>query len=131
MVLKSSPFFFPYSMVICRNVIIFGSCKFQDKGCTFDHTVETNESVSVTTEKLSETTTATAKLDINTPAFEPAASTILTSPPKKSFTIDTSNSLNVAAKPYNPTSFEPLVDQSAYEHHVYEAQSQQQHQPVQ
>jgi hypothetical protein len=39
---------------LCRNVLIYGSCRFQDKGCVYAHSIEEEDKDSKADEKAAE-----------------------------------------------------------------------------
>ncbi|RPB23213.1 hypothetical protein L211DRAFT_787352 [Terfezia boudieri ATCC MYA-4762] len=51
----------------CRNIVIYGYCRYQDKGCTFNHDTDSR--------KQQQTTSASErrKLNVDSPTFTPAS----------------------------------------------------------
>ncbi|KAL0952373.1 hypothetical protein HGRIS_006650 [Hohenbuehelia grisea] len=61
----------------CRNVMIYGSCKFQDKGCLFQHPSDADESL---VQPDAATVVASAPLTaqaVNAPVFVPKSATVV------------------------------------------------------
>ncbi|KAG0135307.1 hypothetical protein HOY82DRAFT_480335, partial [Tuber indicum] len=56
------------SSTICRNITIYGYCRYQDKGCAFNHDPHSQKQQS---------STGRGKFNVDSPSFTPAT------PPKK------------------------------------------------
>ncbi|KXN87575.1 PAB-dependent poly(A)-specific ribonuclease subunit PAN3 [Leucoagaricus sp. SymC.cos] len=79
----------------CRNIVIYGHCKYQDKGCTYHHPSPTAE------REQTPSSTAIPAAAVNAPVFVPKAAA-LASP---------------VASP--PTSPQPVYEPESYDHYAY------------
>lgn len=62
------------SQTLCRNIIIHGSCKYQDKGCIFNHNVKRIPSQATTTLSVHSSAAEMAKksFNVDSPSFQPS-----------------------------------------------------------
>lgn len=64
---------------LCKNILIYGYCKYENKGCAFSHTLNQAASTSATTNASQATTASNTppienkrKFNLNTPSFQPS-----------------------------------------------------------
>ncbi|OBA23623.1 hypothetical protein METBIDRAFT_64594 [Metschnikowia bicuspidata var. bicuspidata NRRL YB-4993] len=56
----------------CKNVLIYGYCKFENKGCVFSHPLPENAQSPESTNAVATPTDSKRKFNMNTPSFQPS-----------------------------------------------------------
>ncbi|KAK0497629.1 hypothetical protein EDD18DRAFT_1158663 [Armillaria luteobubalina] len=105
----------------CRNIMIYGSCKYQDKGCTYYHppspdtpkTIPRSESGSLTAQAVN------APVFVPKAAASPASVPQSTSPPPLSASRQSSVASPSPPSPIPQTDYQDFQPQDAYENYPY------------